>query len=218
MQEYQQIRNESVRINANRLKSNWRRAGWSLITYKVVLYNTAWAGLRHALKTKVRPGISSGKDRFDTVDQLFGCAVASQFKPDDKKPGRQQQQQTQAGEYLKGSDKKCNFQPSISEPVENSSGNSNHSGTSNSKWGKSNKSSGGSRADLSPAPWLSKEAYESRKVNRQRTRCGSGDHKTYLCTKYGNTNPPEQNSSNSGGYDGKQIKRQRSVDMRQQRN
>jgi hypothetical protein len=75
--------------------------------------------------------------------------------------------------------------------------------------GKSNQSCGGSRANLPPAPWLSKEDYESRKANRQCTRCGSGDRKTYLCTKYGKTNSVEQNSSNSGGgYDGKQIKRQ----------
>jgi len=47
----------------------------------------AWAGLRHALKTKVRPWIPSGKERFDTLDQLFDCAAASEFKPDDKKPG-----------------------------------------------------------------------------------------------------------------------------------
>jgi hypothetical protein len=218
MQEYQQLPNESVRIYANRLKANWRRAGWSLITHEVVLYDMAWAGLRHALKTKVRPWISSGKDRFDTLDQLFDCAAASEFKPDDKKPGGQQQQQRQAGESQKGGDKKRNFRPSISEPAENTSGNSNNSG-GNSKSGKSNKPSGGSRANLSPAPWLSKEAYESRKANRQCTRCGSGDHKTYLCTKYGKTNPPEQNSSNSGGgYDGKQIKRQKSFDTQQQKN
>jgi hypothetical protein len=57
----------------------------------------ALAGLRHALKAKVRPWISTGKDRFDTLDQLFDCAAASEFKPDDKKPGGQQQQR-QAGD------------------------------------------------------------------------------------------------------------------------
>jgi len=172
MQEYEQLPNEAVRVYANRLKANWRRAGWNLITHEVVLYDMAWAGLRHALKTKVRPWISSNKDRFDTLDQLFDCAAASEFKPDDKKPGGQRQQQRQTGESQKGGDKKRNFRPSISEPTENTSGNSNtsnhsnNSGTGNSKSGKSNKSSGGSRANLSPAPWLSKEIYESRKANR----------------------------------------------------
>jgi len=219
MQEYQQLPNESVRIYANRLKANWKRASWSFITHEVVLYDRAWAGLRHALKMKVRPWISSGKDRFDTLDQLFDCAAASEFKLDHKKPGGQQQQQRQAGESQKGGDKKRNFQPSISEPAENTSGNSNNSGIGHSKSGKSKKSSGGSRANLSPAPWHSKEAYESRKANRQCTRCSSGDHKTYVCTKYGKTNPPEQNSSNSGGgYDGKQIKCQKSFNTQQQKN
>jgi len=219
MQEYQQLPNESVRIYANCLKANWRRAGWSLIMHKVVLYDMAWAGLRHALKTKVRPWISSGKDRFDTLDQLFDCAAASEFKPDDKKPGGQPHQQRQAGESHKGGDKKRNFRPSISEPADNTSGNSKNSSTGNSKSGKFNKSSRGSRANLSPVPWLSKEAYESQKPNRQCSRCSSGDQKTYLCTKYGKTNPPEQNSSNSGsGYDGKQIKCQKSFDTQQQQN
>jgi hypothetical protein len=71
MPEYLQLSHESVRIYANHQKANWRRASWSLIILKVVLYDIAWAGLRHALKTKVRPWISSGKDRFNTFDQLF---------------------------------------------------------------------------------------------------------------------------------------------------
>jgi hypothetical protein len=139
----------------------------------------------------------------------------SEFKPDDKKPGRRQQQR-QAGESQKGGKKKRNFRPSISKPAESNPGNSNNTG--NSKLGKSNKPSGGSRANLSPAPWLSKEVYESRKANRQCTRCGSGDHKTYLCTKYGKSNPPEQHSSNDSGNDCKQIKRQKSFDTQQQKN
>jgi hypothetical protein len=92
MQEYQQLPNEAVRVYANRLNANWRRPRWNLITHEVVLYDMVWAGLQHALKTKVRPWISSGKDRFDTLDQLFNCATASEFKQDDKKPGGQQQQ------------------------------------------------------------------------------------------------------------------------------
>jgi len=55
MQEYQQLSNEAVRVYTNCLKANWRRAGWNLIMHEVVLYDMAWAGLRHALETKVRP-------------------------------------------------------------------------------------------------------------------------------------------------------------------
>jgi hypothetical protein len=142
MQEYQQLPNESVRIYANRLKSNWRTPGCSLIPEEVVLYDMAWAGVQHALKTKVRPWISRGKDRFDTLNQHFNCAVASEFKPDVKMPRGPQQQQRQAWESQKGGDKKCNFRPSTSEPAQNTASNSTNSGTGNSKSGKSNKSSG----------------------------------------------------------------------------
>jgi hypothetical protein len=87
MQEYKQLPNEAVRVYANRLKANRRRAGWNEMTHEVVLYNMAWVGLLHAFKTKVRPSISSGKDRFDTLDQLFDCEAALEFKLDDKQPG-----------------------------------------------------------------------------------------------------------------------------------
>jgi len=52
MQEHQQLRKESVLVYAYHMKANCRRAGRNLITHQVVPYNLAWAGLRHALKTK----------------------------------------------------------------------------------------------------------------------------------------------------------------------
>jgi len=108
MQEYQQLPNKAVRVYANCLKVNWSRASWNLITHELVPYDMAWAGLRPTLKMKVRPLISSSKDRFDTLDQLFDSAAASEFKPNNKKPGGQQQQR-QTGEFQKGGDKKQNF-------------------------------------------------------------------------------------------------------------
>jgi chemotaxis protein histidine kinase CheA len=93
MQEYQQLPNESVRVYANRMKANWRRAGCNLITHDVVVYDMAWSGLRHALKTKVRQWIPKDKDRFERLDELFDSAAASESKPEGKKPGGQQQQQ-----------------------------------------------------------------------------------------------------------------------------
>jgi hypothetical protein len=108
MQEDQQLPNKVVRVYANHLKVNWRRAGWNLITHELVQYDMAWAGLRHALKMKVRPLISGSKDRFDTLDQLLESAAASEFKPNDKKPGGQQHQR-QTQEFEKGGDKKHNF-------------------------------------------------------------------------------------------------------------
>jgi len=86
MQEYQQLSNESVRVYANRMKANWRRAGWNLITPNVVLYDMAWSGLRYALKTNVRPWIPKDKDRFETLDELFDCAAPSESKPEQQKP------------------------------------------------------------------------------------------------------------------------------------
>jgi hypothetical protein len=132
--------------------------------HEVVLYDMAWVGLRHALKTKVRPRISTGKDRFDTLDQLFDCAAASEFKLDDKKPGGQQQQ-SQYGESQISGDKKRNFRPSISEPAESISANSNNSNnpdTGNSKSVRSNMPSGGSRANYMQRRGF-KQVYESRK-------------------------------------------------------
>jgi hypothetical protein len=108
MQDYHQLPNEAGRVYNNHLKANWRRAGWNKITQEVVLYDMAWAGLGHAVKTKVKTWISSINDRFDTLDQLSNAAAASEFKPDDKKPGRQQHPR-HPGESQIWGDKKCNF-------------------------------------------------------------------------------------------------------------
>jgi len=84
------------------------------------------------------------------------------------------QQQRQLGESQKGGDKKLNFGLSISKPAEKTSGNCNGSNNSNnsnnpdpgnSKSVKPNEPSGGSHACLFPAPWHSKEVYESLKPN-----------------------------------------------------
>jgi hypothetical protein len=61
--------------------------------HEVVLYGMSCAGLRYTLMAKVRPWITSGKEMFDTLDQLFDRVVASEFKSEDKSPGGQQQQQ-----------------------------------------------------------------------------------------------------------------------------
>jgi len=91
MQAYWQLPNKSVRRYANSFKANRRRADWNLIMHEVFLYNMAWAGRWQVLKTKVGPWISSGKHTVDKQDQLFHCGAASEFKPDDNKPYREQQ-------------------------------------------------------------------------------------------------------------------------------
>ena len=46
--EYQQGEddpNETVRSNANRIRTNWRDAGWDEATNAAILYDYAWSGL-----------------------------------------------------------------------------------------------------------------------------------------------------------------------------
>jgi len=87
------------------------------------------------------------------------------FKPDDQQPAGQQQQR-QAGESQKGGDKKRNFRPSISESADSTStnsNNSNNSGTGNSKSVKSNKPSGGSRAN-----YIQRRGFQSKSTKAER--------------------------------------------------
>jgi len=128
-----------------------------------VQFDIPRAGLCHTLTAKVRPWISSGKDRFDTLDQLNNFEAASEFILDNENSGGHHQQ-CQSDESQKGGEKKHNFQPSISNPVENTACISNHckcSDIGNSKSGKSNTPCGGSSANLPLALWLSMEVDES---------------------------------------------------------
>lgn len=120
---------------------------------------------------KVRHWISSVKDRLDTLNQLFKCAAASVFQPDhNKREG--QPKQRQKGDSQKDGEKIHNFQHSISEPVDqtpgnlSTSGNSDQSGTGESQSAKLNKSTGGTRANISPVKRISKQVYKRRKANR----------------------------------------------------
>jgi len=95
MQGYTQLQPESVRAYANRLKANWRQAGWNPQKHKEVLYDIAWAGLRLCLKNKVGPMWPACR-RFDTLDDFFHMAAALQVTHvENKKPQQQQQQQQQ---------------------------------------------------------------------------------------------------------------------------
>jgi len=217
MQEYQQLSNESVRVYANRVKANGRRAGLNLITHDVVLYDMAWLGLRHALKTKVRPWIPKDKNHFETLDELFDCAAASESKLEEKKPGGQQQQQQQRhpNELQKGGGKKRKFRPSISEPVETP-----HTTPKRPKGGKKDKGKRNvsfNHNNLPPAPWVATEVYQSQRENGQCGRCG-GDHKAYHCTKYSKAAFLDQIKNLTPGTGGNQVKRQRSFDNSQSNN
>jgi hypothetical protein len=68
---------------------------WNLQKRKEVLYDIAWAGLRNSLKNKVGPRTSTCS-RFDTLDQFFDKAAASEVAHvENKKPQQQQQLQQQ---------------------------------------------------------------------------------------------------------------------------
>ena len=56
MQDYQQLSNGSVRVYANLMKANCRRAGWNQSTHDDVLHDIARSGLRHVLKKKLDHG------------------------------------------------------------------------------------------------------------------------------------------------------------------
>jgi len=86
---------ESVRAYTNRLKANWRQAGWNLQKHEEVLHNIAWAGLCNSLKNKVGL-ITPACSRFDTMDEFFNKAAASEVTyVENKKPQQHQQQQQQ---------------------------------------------------------------------------------------------------------------------------
>jgi len=77
MQEYIQHAQESVRAYANHVKGNCGQAGWNQQRHEEVLYNIARAGLRNSLKDKVGPRMPAA-GRFDTLDEIFDNAVASE--------------------------------------------------------------------------------------------------------------------------------------------
>ena len=130
LQGYIQPPQESVRAYANRLKANWRQARWNLQKYKEGLYDIAWAGLRNSVKSKAGP-MTPACGRFDTLDEFFDKAVASEVTPvENKKPQQQKQQQLQiqpTDSSSKGG--KRGYRPSISEPADTTGGKSGQSGS-----------------------------------------------------------------------------------------
>jgi len=198
---------EGVRAYANRLRRNWREADWDQQIHHKMLYGMVWSGLKEYLVPKIKP-FTDESGRFNTIDELFDRAEDVESPPKADKQHQQQHQQTQPGDSKKG-----NFRPSIPKPTETTQTNPGNSGHPN-------KSGGGNRANLSPAPWLTKEAYEKRRVNQQCTRCGSKEHKAHKCTKYGRPTWPDRNPTEaSGSGSGEpQVKRQKSFDTQQSKN
>jgi len=70
MNNFRQGANELVRVYTNRIKANWRPAGW-LPQDNNNLYEIAWSGLRPGLKPKIKL-LTPKNGKFDSVKELFG--------------------------------------------------------------------------------------------------------------------------------------------------
>jgi hypothetical protein len=221
MQGYIQLPQESVRAYANHLKANWRQAGWNLQKHEQVLYDIACAGLRNSLKNKVGL-MTPACGRFDTLDEFFDKAAASELTHvENKKPQQQQQQQQKqqqkqpTGSSSKGG--KRGYRPSISVPADKTGCRKSGQSGSNTH----GKSSGvGQSSGLPPAPWVSTEIFESRRSTGKCLRCRWPNHKVSFCPKYSRGgNPPQQDQTLAPNRDGgRQIKRQKSFDNQQSKN
>ena len=101
---------ESVRAYANRLRRNWREAGWDEEQQKLSCYHMIWAGLKPELHPKVRP-FTNEDGMFDSIDELFDRAADVETKP--QKYDKSQQRQHGETSYKGG--RKRGYRPSISE-------------------------------------------------------------------------------------------------------
>jgi hypothetical protein len=159
MHGYIQLPQESVRAYANRLKANWRQAGWNLQKHKEVLYDIAWAGLRNCLMNTVGP-MRPACGRLESLDEFFDKAAASEVTPvDHKKPQQQQQQQKNHAKNSSSKDSKRGYRPPISKLANTSSGGKSGllGSTRHGKSGRGSQSSG-----LPPAAWNWTEIFEGR--------------------------------------------------------
>jgi hypothetical protein len=71
---------ENIRAYANRLRRNWREAGWDEEQHKIMLYDMIWAGLKPYLHPKLRP-FTKANGRFDSIDELFDTAADVETPP-----------------------------------------------------------------------------------------------------------------------------------------
>ena len=186
-----------MRVCANRINANSRAAGW-LPQDNKNHYEIAWSGLRPGLTSKIKP-LTPKNGRFDRMAELFDWAVDSEVKLDGKKPQpqRPQPQQRQSGESSQEGGKKHNLQPSISEPTETV---------------KLDKSKSDKDEKCTPAPWVSPELSETRKLEGKCTRCRLPEHITFTCKPSTSANFPD-NFAPPG--DGKHIKCQHCFNSQQ---
>jgi hypothetical protein len=159
--------------------------------------------------------------RFDTLDEFFDKAVASEVTHVVNKNPQQQQQQQKQQQQKRPTDWSSKggtrgYRPSISEPADTTGRKSGQSGSN--RHGKSG--GGGQSSRLPPAPWVSTEIFECRRSTGKCLRCGSLNHKVSFSSKYSREgNPPQHDQTLAPNRDGgHQIKRQKSFDNQQPKN
>jgi len=161
--------------------------------------------------------------RFDTLDEFFDKAAASEVthvenkKPQQQQQQKQQQQQQEQPMELSSKGSKRGYRPSISEPADTSGGGKSGQSGSN-RHGKSG--GGGQSSGVPPAPWISTEIFESRRTTSKCLRCRSPNHKASFCPKYsrGGNSPQKDQTLAPTGDRRHQIKRQKSFDNQQPKN
>jgi hypothetical protein len=209
---------ESVRDFESRTRSNWRDSGWHMneedddSAESRILYDLAWAGLRPAIRMRIRP--FAGKNgRFDTLEKLFEKAHEVEIKPNRE---RRAQQPASPAEKKHGN--------SGGNSGGNNGGNSggNNGGKDRRKrpyhdtpwqsYTPTTPSHTYSHSNLPPAPWLDRETRDKRKEKGLCYRC-RGDHKAFHCPKYSRIDiPPTRKNEDRQDRD----KRQEPADSTQQ--
>jgi hypothetical protein len=192
---------ETVRNFANRIRTNWREAGWDETAHSTLLYDLAWAGLRPVIRARIRPFANETTGMFESIDQLFDKAAGAETKVQPSKPQNQNQDQNQNQTTNTPS-----HQKGRKRQLTTSDGGPGHSQSQTENKPKDSK--------LPPAPWVSSEIFQSRVDAKNCRRC-AGDHFTHRCPTYGPAKMPDQLKTPGGGHN---VKRQKSFDTERPKN
>jgi hypothetical protein len=195
---------QNIRAYTNRLRRNWREAGWDEEQHKIILDHMIWAGLKPYLHPKLRP-FTKAKGRFDSIDELFDTAAVVETPPPNYD---KQQRPTESGSANQKGMKRPHRLSTSTQAGESSTSGAG-SGTKP-----------GTKSTLPPAPWVTKDKRQRRFDASVCLRCGVKRLQSRECPKYSPAEKPAQNSTqkldtNKGE---RHVKRQRSFDTQQQTN
>ena len=158
---------ETVREYANRIRTNWREAGWDEAKFEPMLYDLAWAGIRYNIQSRIKPLANEETGRFDSLDQLFDKAAAAETIYPPKQPQQQQQQQNQnqgKGRGKRGQDTNQTPNPTQKNPQNlGSNQSSNSRQNQNANQSQNQTQNQGQASNLPRAPWISQEELVKRR-------------------------------------------------------